>query len=305
LICAGRDPTDSLDFVMRRLSSWLTAVAVVFPLLSAGAPTARAAPGDPVYVSVGDSLSVGYQPGRGRTDHGYVDDLLRRVRRTIPTLAVRKFGCPGETTRAMITGVDSGCSYAAGSQLDAAVAYLNNHSGDMAFITIDVGVNDMVNRCMDFHTGMLNRGCVVEMRPRLRHRLMHIIDALRAAAGPGVPILGMTYHDPFLGFWGLVPHGRELARTAARGWMPFNRGLTNAYEDSGAVVANVARTFRVNDFWDKVVVPGRGPLPLNVAHACLWTWFCTPRFFGDPHPNPTGYEKIAGTFNRKLQPLLP
>ena len=205
----------------------------------------------------------------------------------------------------MISGLDSGCSYAAGTQLDAAVAFLNNHSADVAFITIDIGVNDMLNRCMDFHTGILHRGCVVGMRPRLRQRLMHIIDALRAAAGPGVPILGMTYYDPFLGFWGLVPHGRELARIAARGWIPFNRGLTNAYEDSGAVVANVARTFRVNNFWDKVIVPGRGRLPLNVARTCRWTWFCTPRFFGDPHPNVTGYRKIGRTFNRVLQPLLP
>ena len=44
---------------------------------------------------------------------------------------------------------------------------------------------------------------------------------------------------------------------------------------------------------------------LNVARTCLWTWFCTPRFFGDPHPNRTGYEKIGRTFARKLQPLLP
>ena len=292
--------------MLRRLSSWIAALTVVLSLFTAGAPKAQATPGDnPVYVALGDSLSVGYQPGHGRTDNGYVDDLLRRARRGIPTLVVRKFGCPGETTRAMISGLDSGCSYAAGTQLDAAVAFLNNHSADVAFITIDIGVNDMPSRCMDFHTGILHRGCVVGMRPRLRQRLMHIIDALRAAAGPGVPILGMTYYDPFLGFWGLVPHGRELARIAARGWIPFNRGLTNAYEDSGAVVANVARTFRVNNFWDKVIVPGRGRLPLNVARTCRWTWFCTPRFFGDPHPNVTGYRKIGRTFNRVLQPLLP
>ena len=290
---------------MRRLSSWVAAATVILSLFTAGPPTARAAPGDPVYVSLGDSLSVGYQPGHGRTDDGYVDDLWRRARGTIPTLELRKFGCPGETTQSMITGVDSGCSYAAGTQLDAAVAYLNNHSSDVAFITIDVGVNDMLNRCMDFHTGILHRGCVVEMRPGLRHRLMRIIHALRTAVGPGVPILGMTYHDPFLGFWGLVPHGRRLARTAAQGWRPFNHGLTNAYENSGAVVANVARTFRVNDFWDTAIVPGRGRLPLNVARTCRWTWFCTPRSFGDPHPNVTGYRMIGATFNRELQPLLP
>jgi hypothetical protein len=290
---------------MRRLSSWLTVVTVFFSVLTVGAPTAGAATGDPVYVSLGDSLSVGYQPGRGRTNNGYVDDLWRRARQTIPALVKRKFGCPGATTKAMISGLDSACSYAAGTQLDAAVAFLSSHSSDVEFITIDVGVNDMLNRCFDFQTGMLHRRCVVEMRPRLRGRLMHIVDALRSAVGPGVPILGMTYHDPFLGFWGLVPHGRELARRAARGWRSFNLGLRNAFEDSGAVVAKVARTFRVNDFWHTVVVQGRGPLPLNVARTCKWTWFCTRRFAGDPHPDATGYRKIGGAFYRGLQPLLP
>jgi hypothetical protein len=142
------------------------------------------------------------------------------------------------------------------------------------------------------------------MRPRLRHRLLHIIDALRAAVGPGVPILGMTYYDPFLGFWGLVSQGKELARFAAKGWVPFNRGLKHAYEDSGALLANVARTFRINDFWDTVAVQGRGRLPLNVALTCRRTWFCTQRFFGDPHPNEIGYHKIGRTFFRELRPLI-
>jgi lysophospholipase L1-like esterase len=289
---------------MRGLVSWLTAVTVAFSLLSAGAPTARAAPGDPVYVSLGDSLSVGYQPGRGRTDHGYVDDLWRRARGIIPTLRVRKFGCPGETSKSMISGVGSPCSYGAGSQLAAAVGYLANHSEDVEFVTIDIGVNDVVDRCFDFSTGVLHRGCVVDLRPRLRHRLMRIIDDVRAVTDPEVPILAMTYYNPFLGLWGSVPHGKGLAKIAARAWRPFNDGLRRAYRDAGAVVANVAATFRVNDFWHTVILPGRGPVPLNVARTCRWTWFCSRRFFGDPHANATGYRKIGRTFYRELRPIL-
>ena len=48
---------------------------------------------------------------------------------------------------------------------------------------------------------------MTDLLPDLHTRLAQILDALRAAAGPGVPILGMTYHVPFLGFWGLVPGG--------------------------------------------------------------------------------------------------
>ena len=290
---------------MHKRIIWLLAVAAVLAPLPLRAPAARAASGDPIYVSLGDSLSVGFQPGRGPTDDGYVDDLWRRAEGSIPGLRLRKFGCPGETSRAMISGVGSPCTYAAGGQLDAAVAYLNDHAGEVAFITIDIGANDVVNRCFDFNTGVLSRRCVVEMRPRLRARVMHIVHALRSATGQGVPILGMSYHNPFLGLWGLVPHGKELARKAARGWRAFNRGLVNAYPDSGAAVANVAGTFRINDFQDTVFVPGRGPLPLNVARTCRWTWFCSPGSFGDPHPNDTGYRKIGRTFFHRLQPLLP
>lgn len=289
---------------MRKLITFLSAAAVAVSLFAIAAPTAHAASGDPIYVSVGDSLSVGYQPGRGRTDSGFVDDLWSRVRMTTPRLELKKFGCPGETTQAMISGLNAGCEYAAGTQLDAAVKYLQNHSADVAFITITIGVNDVLNRCMDFHTGILHRTCVVAFRPKLRQRLMDIIDELRTAVGTDIPIVGMTYYNPFLGFWGLVPHGRRLAHVDARAWGPFNRGVKNAYGDAGAVVANVARKFEINNWSDRVLLRGRGLVPLNVGLTCRWTFFCTRRFFGDPHPTLTGYERIGGTFFRTLKPLL-
>lgn len=67
---------------------------------------------------------------------------------------------------------------------------------------------------------------------------------------------------------------------------------------------DVARPFRIHDFSHTVVVPGRGRLPVNVALACRWTWFCSQEYFGDPHPNPTGHRMIARTFYRELRPLL-
>ena len=70
-------------------------------------------------------------------------------------------------------------------------------------------------------------------------------------------------------------------------------------------IANAAATFRIDDFTDTVVVPGRGRLPLNVALACRWTWFCTQRYFFDPHPNRKGYTRVAHTFNKVLHAVLP
>jgi hypothetical protein len=145
---------------------------------------------------------------------------------------------------------------------------------------------------------------VVDLLPRLEARLGRIVDALQSSAGPGVPIVGMTYHNPFLGLWGLVPGGRLLAHANQRVWALMNAGLASAFSDAGASVADVAKTFQVDNFSDTVVVRSRGRIPVNVALACRWTWFCSKRYFGDPHPNKAGYRKIAGTFSRQLRGLL-
>jgi hypothetical protein len=291
---------------MRRLSSAIIAAAVVFSMFPGGMPAAGAGTDEgPFYLALGDSLATGSQPGKGITRKGYVDDLWRTVRERIPALDLRKVGCPGETSRSLITGMGSLCDYAAGSQLDAAVTFLEGHPGEVSFITIDIGANDVVNTCLDFDTGLIGRACVVDLLPGLDTRITRILDALRAAAGPGVPILGMTYHAPFLGFWGLVPGGRHLARADERAFEVLNDGLATTYGNAGATVADVARTFQIDNFTETVVVHDRGRLPVNVALTCRWTWFCSERYFGDPHPNRTGYARIAHTFDRELRALLP
>jgi lysophospholipase L1-like esterase len=289
---------------MRKLSSAVLAATLIVSMLQGGIPAARAGGGDTVsYLALGTSLAVGFQPGRGETEKGYVDVLWRRMGEQIPGLTLRNVGCPGETSRSMITGKHSLCQFAAGSQLDAAVAFLQAHPGQVAFITLEVGANDLLERCLQ-DSGRLDRVCAAELLPRLQTRLTHIVEAL-AAAGPDVPIVAMTYYDPFLGFWGLIPGGRALARADQRVWAQLNATFVTAYGDAGATVADVATTFRIDDFTDTVVVPGRGELPVNVALTCRWTWFCSPGSAGDPHANAVGYRKIADTFEQELEALLP
>jgi lysophospholipase L1-like esterase len=284
----------------------LFAGAIALGALATVAPPAAANPqADRVfYLALGDSLSAGFQPD-GERNQGYVDDLFHSVRQQLDGLELRNVGCVGETSRSLITGRHSLCNYAAGSQLAAAVSFLEAHRGNVAFITIDIGSNDLVDRCLDPDTGAIVKACAVDLRPQLQKRVAHIVKALSVAAGPDVPIVGMTYYDPFLGYWGLVPGGRGLARDSQHAWAVFDAGLETAYRNAGAAVADVAATFRVDDFSHTVVVPDRGRLPVNVARTCEWTWFCTPEFAGDPHANRTGYKKIAGTFERELNRLLP
>jgi lysophospholipase L1-like esterase len=280
-------------------------VALVVSMVQGGIPAAHAGGGDAVtYLALGTSLAVGFQPDRdGPTPEGYVDVLWQRMQQDIPGLTLRNVGCPGETSRSMITGTHSLCHYAAGSQLDAAVAFLEAHPGEVAFITLEVGANDLIGACLR-ETWRLDRACAAALLPRLQARLTHIVETLQTA-GPDVPIVAMTYYDPLLGLWGLVPGGRALARADQRVWAQLNAAFVTAYEGAGVTVADVAATFRIDDFTDTIVVPGRGRLPANVALACRWTWFCDARFGGDPHANRTGYMKIARTYERALEGLLP
>lgn len=281
---------------------------VVLGVVAAGVPWSFA--GSPytvdgdVYLALGDSLAAGHQPGRGDTAMGYVNDLWRIFAQEIEGLGLRNVGCSGETSRSMITGEGSPCRYAAGSQLNTALAFIARHPGHIAFITVDIGTNDIFERCLA-GTGLLERSCVVRVLPRVQRRLLRIFDALSMAAGSDVPIVSMTYFDPLLGLWGMVPGGRALARASLRSFKTVNRGFTTAYGNAGVAVADVARTFQIDNFSDTVVVRDRGPIPLNVALTCRWTWFCSEKFFGDPHPNRVGYRKIAHTFSRKLRRLLP
>ena len=291
--------------IRRRLPMMIAVTAVLCSLLVSAGPVANAGGADSVYyLALGDSLSVGFHPGRGETERGYVDVLARRIRKsTIPDLALRSMGCAGETARSMITGERSPCTYAAGSQLQAAVNFLTTHPGDVAFVTIDIGANDLLNRCLE-RSGLIEKSCSTDLAPRLEHRVTQIVDALSSAAGPDVPIMGMNYYNPFLGLWGMVPGGRFLAHADQRAWAVFNEALATAYAVAGATVVDVATRFHIDDFATTVVVPGRGRIPLNVALACRWTWFCSERFFGDPHADRTGYRRIASVFERELEPIL-
>ena len=96
------------------------------------------------YLALGDSLSQGVQPDAAgtsvETEQGYPDQLYAMLHPGQPALQLVKLGCPGETTATMIHG--GICRYRGGSQLAAAVAFLNAHRGQVRLVTIDIGAND-------------------------------------------------------------------------------------------------------------------------------------------------------------------
>jgi GDSL-like Lipase/Acylhydrolase family len=276
---------------MRRLVLLVMMAGLSLMAIDGPATAARLKPvgrGQPTYyVALGDSLA-GYDPG-------YPERLATLVREQYADLRLYNVGCPGETTVTLIYG--GICPYTEGSQLDEAEAFLDAHQGSVAFITIDIGANDWLNACWDFETGLIDRACTVAVLRGVQANLTFIIHTLRQAA-PGVPVLGMTYYSPFLGYW-VLPPGHGVARYDLRSEEVLNDGLVETFQGFGVIMADVRGpdAFDVNNFTHRVWTHRWGVVPVNVANACEWTLFCK---FGDVHPTDHGFWIIAEAFANAL-----
>src|ERR1700722_3195324 len=177
------------------------AVAVAAAVTACSGPVTSHAVATPAtyYLALGDSLSQGVQPDAAgtsvETGQGYADQLYAMLRRGQPALRLVKLGCPGETTATMIHG--GICKYRGGSQLAAAVAFLSAHRGQVRLVTLDIGANDPED-CGSWASLRTLLHCVGTNFPDAATTLDTILARARAAAGPDVRIVGMSYSLPSL-----------------------------------------------------------------------------------------------------------
>src|SRR5690349_16408669 len=277
-----------------------------------GASIAAKAP--PVYyLALGDSLAQGVQPNASgisvETPDGYPDQVYASLRRSHPTLRLVKLGCPGETTVTMING--GICHYGSGSQLKAAVAFLqqhraqehsasehsasehsaSEHRGRVLLVTLDIGANDP-EACSGQPSFSQLAACAVKGVPSAVTHLGTIVDRLKAAAGPDVPMVGMNYYLPALAEWHHGLSGRAVAWTAEKLAATFNALLGRVYTKAGMKVADVFGAFRTSDFGTHGAAS-----PRNVTLLCQWTWECAAAPRGpNQHANQAGYHVIAREF---------
>jgi lysophospholipase L1-like esterase len=178
-----------------------------------------------------------------------------------------------ETTGGRPCHVDCGGGYGNTSQLDEAVAFLQAHPRQIAFITIDIGANDL-----------LARGGV----PAIATNLPAILADLRAAAGQNVPIIGMNYYDPYLAPLWFGTHDLAALQVRVANDVALDGFFDGIYAAAGDPVADILDAFSTTD----LTIQADG-LPLDVERICEWTWMCA---VGDIHANDAGYAVIAQAF---------
>ena len=256
------------------------------------------------YLDLGASASLGFQPtgipkhNGHRTDTGYANDVLTYLSTKGVDLQLRQAGCPGETVESMLLSGDH-CYALPQRQLLAAEQFLQAHKTDVGLVTIDLGFND-VRACLN--TAVVNEACVATGLANVSRDLTPVLTALKAAAGPNVHFIGLTYGDPFLSNY---LHGGVHVAVATRTLQvmsALNAELTHSYRAANIPVANVAGAFQL-DNRNPAQLKGVGVVPLNVARTCQLTWNCTGYPFGpDDHPNNDGYRVIAAAIEAVLPP---
>jgi len=120
-----------------------------------------------------------------------------------------------------------------------------------------------------------------------------LVSGLRAAAGPGVPIIGTTYPDVILGLYlSKQPAARSLATLSATAFKSLiNPALLALYTAVGGSFVDVtAATGAYGPFTVTTDLPPYGVIPLPVAKVCELTFYCQ---WQNIHPKTPGYTVIA------------
>jgi lysophospholipase L1-like esterase len=274
---------------------------------SSTAPTSAssaAAPGgaaDQVYLSIGDSYAAGYQPTGFRVGHtttnGFAYQLVGAARAKGYDLTLVNVGCSGATTTSVLqapgcrpTGLGPGAaSYGSQTQADAAVEALQQHKGSTALITVSIGGND-ITACALAPSPI---PCLTQAVAKVKTNLTTLLQRLRAAAGPAVPIIGSTYPDVLLG--GYVTGGatgKQLAGLSVTAFRSLvNPALKAAYEGVGGSFVDItAATGAYGQLTQTTTDAPYGVVPVPVAKVCELTFACQ---FRDIHPRTPGYRLIA------------
>ena len=279
----------------RVLAVFVVVASALATAIPSGAAAARTPATHTYYVSLGDSYSVGYQPTLGATP-GYAGYVAARTHLTLVN-----FGCAGATTTSILNTVGcpavlphtaGGMTYPTKTQIAAAEAFLTSHRGQIGLITVTIGGIEVLPCELkpDEHT------CAVAAM-KIDTNVKALASDLRTAAGPAVPIIGMTYPDAGLGAYvwpsrTFAPSTVSLAQSSVTAFkVLINPTLEKAYATAnGAFVDVTAAMGAYTSLSRTVKTRAYGTIPAPVASLCALDWFCAR---GDIHPRTAGYTVIG------------
>lgn len=272
------------------------------------APPAAPAAARNLYVSLGDSYATGYQATgvrQGRnTTNGFAYQVPRIARTRGYDLKLRNFGCGGATTVSLLGQTEPchprargprGLTWGGRTQIAAAERYLRAHRGEVALITVSIGGNDVTScaRASDPFP------CVATAVKKIETNVATIAKRLRAAAGPGVRITGITYPDVILGQWVGEGANTELASLSVVAFKSLiNPAFKKAYAKGGGRFVDVTRaTGAYTPLEQSIEFPPYGSIPVAVARVCELSYYCE---FRDIHARTEGYRIIADLVAKTL-----
>lgn len=228
------------------------------------------------YLALGDSLAFGFQPDLN-FDHGYSDYFAANLAHYGDS-HYANMACPGETSTTMING---DCPYPflrkypyLGSQLTAAVNFIQRHAGQVSPVTLDIGANDVLGN-IDTSNCTINvdgfNAALATVDTNLTQTILpEIHNALVVNGQVTGDFVMMNYYDPYQNICpNTVPYAEEL-----------NQHLANDASGFGVTVVDVFTAF--------------GGATTPNKHICSYTWMCS--IFQDIHGTDRGYSVMATTF---------
>jgi lysophospholipase L1-like esterase len=278
---------------------------VAMPGVSHAAKPTKTAP--PYYLSLGDSYSVGYQPGIGATA-GYTAYVAKKEK-----MQLENFGCGGATTSSILNAIgclESGYGpvaatdavpYPTTTQEQAALAFIGttaNH-GKVRLITVSIGGND-VTSCGSAPNPVTCVGAAsTAIQTNVTHLVSDLGSALTAAGDTNAKIIGLTYPDVILGDY-VFPAGAPNITLANESVQAFdllvNPTLKTAYTSvpQGSFVNVTQAPYKAatsgDDTKTTIKLNPYGKIPASVWEICKLTYYCT---LGNIHANTKGYTFIG------------
>jgi len=302
-------------------------VAAVGLVATPGISTAKVA--KPIYISMGDSYSVGYQnPTLGNTK-GFTGYVAMKEK-----LQLENFGCGGATTTSLFTQI--GCpagasaatdavSYSTTDQVDAVLSYIAQpvNFAKVQLVTVSISGNDVTACANNANPIPCVQAAQATIETNVGNLVTDLDTALSANGDTTAHIVGITYPDVILGDY-VMPVGATNPVLAALSKVAFdafiNPALNSEYTSvtRGAFVNVTSAHYATATAGDDTGgfnlttgaysgpmsnLTGFGKVPAPVAEVCKLTWYCNASTFGDIHANTQGYSFIGRLIVAKLATL--